>query len=209
MVNWTWHVGIEVLKADEVHMRKRRPHREQGGKKSITTNVLFRFQKEGQGTRLFHVLLSHVPPYEMNDLPHSPKYISVEIRSKANTSVANLNRVWLWACKSILRLASNSSEKLRTDIDPDPPSARAVMFTQMNPIATWCDVHYVADVEAGSQRRWVTCSKLHHPEQGEARILIQACPTLKPMFYLKSFIFMRDLWNSILSWETKEWPQIQ
>lgn len=140
MVNWTWHVGIEVLKADEVHMRKRRPHRERGGKKSITTNVLFRFQKEGQGTRLFHVLLSQVPPYEMNDLPHSPKYISVEIRSKANTSVANLNRVWLWACKSILRLASNSSEKLRTDIDPEPTICQGcdVYSDESRSNQVWC-----------------------------------------------------------------------
>ena len=42
-------------------------------------------EKEGQGVRLFHVLLSQVPPQEMKDLSHSPKYISVDIRRKTKT----------------------------------------------------------------------------------------------------------------------------
>lgn len=47
--------------------------------------------------------------------------------------------------------------------------ARAMMFPHINPIATWYGVHYyVTDVEAGSQRGWITCSRLYHLEHGAA-----------------------------------------
>lgn len=59
------------------------------------------------GCKTLPVLLSQVPQHEMKDL-HAPEYISVEIRSKVNTNVANLNRVWLWAFKSILILVPSS-----------------------------------------------------------------------------------------------------
>lgn len=43
-------------------------------------------EKEGWGLKLFfHVFLSQVPQQKINDLPHSHKNISVDIRSKTKT----------------------------------------------------------------------------------------------------------------------------
>ena len=78
------------------------------------------------------------------------------------------------------------------------------IWIQQEPGVTYIITLATREVEAQT-----TCSRSHHLEPGAARNRTEACLTSKPTFYLKSVIFRRNLWNRILSWETKEHTQIQ
>lgn len=122
---------------------------------------------------------------------------------KRNTSCCQLktNRVWLWAFKSTLVLASNSfreAEKWH--------SSRSHYVPEFLCFFTWRISHLFGvvcimfmDVEVEVQTGWLTCSRSCHVELGMAKpVWLQGPHSIyKAPFRLFHTVFIRCLWNTI------------
>jgi hypothetical protein len=86
-------------------MRKGGPQREWGGESPRVPSILFLCKKEGQGTRLLHILLlqgshkMHIPPpqqYIYTEIRSNTKHLCYLLKKRVLLSIADHVDISLW-----------------------------------------------------------------------------------------------------------------